>query len=48
MWEEQWGAINKYNLVGVEQYLEEMQHVLEDDSLRKKCHKFLPFLFKVY
>lgn len=47
MWEEQWGDTSPYNLVGVEQYLEEMYHVLEDKSLRRKYHNFLPFLFKV-
>lgn len=47
MWVEQWGEISPYNLVGVEQYLEEMHHVLNDCSLKKKCHNFLPFLFKV-
>ncbi|XP_058799079.1 sarcoplasmic calcium-binding protein [Phymastichus coffea] len=46
MWEEQWGAIDKYNLIDVEKYLTEMHHVLEDKSLRKKVHSFLPFLFK--
>lgn len=46
MWEEQWGEISPYNLVGVEKYLEEMHHVLNDDSLKKKCHRFLPYLFK--
>ena len=47
MWEEQWGEISPYNLVGVEQYLEKMLHVLEDKSLKRKCHNFLPYLFKV-
>ncbi|KAK0179679.1 hypothetical protein PV327_005410 [Microctonus hyperodae] len=46
MWEEQWGEISPYNLVGVEKYLEEMHHVLNDSSLKRKCHHFLPFLFK--
>ncbi|XP_011304433.1 sarcoplasmic calcium-binding protein [Fopius arisanus] len=46
MWEEQWGEISPYNLVGIEQYLEEMHHVVNDCSLKKKCHNFLPFLFK--
>ncbi|XP_044595372.1 sarcoplasmic calcium-binding protein isoform X2 [Cotesia glomerata] len=46
MWQEQWGEISPYNLVGVEQYLEEMHHVLNDTSLKRKCHHFLPFLFK--
>lgn len=47
MWEEQWGEISPYNLICVEKYLEKMQHVLNDSSLKKKCHHFLPFLFKV-
>ncbi|XP_012253815.2 sarcoplasmic calcium-binding protein [Athalia rosae] len=46
MWQEQWGEISPYNLVGVEKYLEEMHHVLNDKSLKRKCHNFLPFLFK--
>ncbi|XP_014214343.1 sarcoplasmic calcium-binding protein [Copidosoma floridanum] len=45
-WEEQWGEINQYNLVDVEKYLEAMHHVLEDKSLRRKVHNFLPYLFK--
>ncbi|XP_063972256.1 sarcoplasmic calcium-binding protein [Diachasmimorpha longicaudata] len=46
MWEEQWGEISPYNLVGIEQYLEEMNRVVNDCSLKRKCHNFLPFLFK--
>ncbi|XP_076628133.1 sarcoplasmic calcium-binding protein [Colletes latitarsis] len=46
MWEEQWGEISPYNLICIEKYLEEMHHVLNDSSLKKKCHHFLPFLFK--
>ncbi|KOC60543.1 Sarcoplasmic calcium-binding protein [Habropoda laboriosa] len=46
MWEEQWGEISPYNFICIEKYLEEMQHVLNDSSLKKKCHHFLPFLFK--
>ncbi|XP_015113791.1 sarcoplasmic calcium-binding protein [Diachasma alloeum] len=46
MWEEQWGEISPYNLVGIEQYLEEMHHVVNDCSLKRKCHNFLPYLFK--
>lgn len=45
-WEEQWGEIGPYNFVTVEQYLEDMNHVLTDKSLKKKAHKFLPYLFK--
>ncbi|XP_033229154.1 sarcoplasmic calcium-binding protein isoform X2 [Belonocnema kinseyi] len=46
MWEEQWGDISPYNMIGVEQYLEKMIHVLEDPALKRKCHNFLPYLFK--
>ncbi|XP_053979683.1 sarcoplasmic calcium-binding protein [Hylaeus volcanicus] len=46
MWEEQWGEISPYNLICIEKYLEEMHHVLNDPSLKKKCHHFLPYLFK--
>lgn len=46
-WEEQWGAIDPYNFVTVEQYLEDMHHVLNDKSLKKKAHRWLPYLFKV-
>lgn len=47
MWEEQWGEVSPYNFVDVEKYLAEMHHVLEDASLRRKVHYFLPYLFKV-
>lgn len=46
LWEEQWGEISPYNLISVEKYLSEMQHVLHDKSLRKKVHLFLPYLFQ--
>lgn len=46
LWEEQWGEISPYNLVPVEKYLSEMQHVLNDKSLKKKVHRFLPYLFQ--
>ncbi|XP_075218110.1 sarcoplasmic calcium-binding protein isoform X2 [Lycorma delicatula] len=46
MWEERWGSIDPYNLVTTELYLEEMHHVMNDKSLRKKVHHFLPYLFK--
>ncbi|KZC09655.1 PREDICTED: sarcoplasmic calcium-binding protein [Dufourea novaeangliae] len=46
LWKEQWGEISPYNLICVEKYLEEMHHVLNDTSLKKKCHHFLPYLFK--
>lgn len=45
-WEEQWGEIDPYNFVTVEQYLEDMNHVLNDKSLKKKAHRWLPYLFK--
>ncbi|XP_063368572.1 sarcoplasmic calcium-binding protein [Cydia amplana] len=45
-WEEQWGAIDPYNFVTVEQYLEDMHHVLNDKTLKKKAHRWLPYLFK--
>lgn len=35
-----------YNLVTVEQYLADMYHVMTDKDLKKKVHKFLPFLFQ--
>lgn len=46
-WEEQWGEITPYNLINAEQYLTEMHHTVNDKDLRKKIHRFLPFLFKV-
>ncbi|KAM3959518.1 sarcoplasmic calcium-binding protein [Aphomia sociella] len=45
-WEEQWGAVDPYNFVTVEQYLEDMHHVLNDKTLKKKAHRWLPYLFK--
>ncbi|XP_038217531.1 sarcoplasmic calcium-binding protein [Zerene cesonia] len=45
-WEEQWGAVDPYNYVTVEQYLQDMQHVLADRALRRRAHKWLPYLFK--
>ncbi|KOB76375.1 Centrin [Operophtera brumata] len=45
-WEEQWGAVDPYNFVTVEQYLEDMHHVLNDRTLKKKAHRWLPYLFK--
>ncbi|XP_045503258.1 sarcoplasmic calcium-binding protein [Colias croceus] len=45
-WEEQWGAIDPYNYVTVEQYLDDMHHVLNDKTLKKRAHKWLPYLFK--
>ncbi|XP_045517424.1 sarcoplasmic calcium-binding protein [Pieris brassicae] len=45
-WEEQWGAIDPYNYVTVEQYLEDMHHVLNDKTLKKRAHRWLPYLFK--
>ncbi|XP_044739315.1 sarcoplasmic calcium-binding protein [Chrysoperla carnea] len=46
LWEEQWGEINPYNLVTVEQYLEDMYHVVNDEDRRNRVHLFLPYLFK--
>lgn len=46
LWERHWGEITPYNLVTVEQYLEDMHHVLNDKSQMKRSHSFLPFLFK--
>ncbi|XP_025831244.1 sarcoplasmic calcium-binding protein [Agrilus planipennis] len=46
LWEKLWGEITPYNLITVEKYLEDMQHVVNDGDLRKKAHGFLPFLFK--
>uniref|UniRef100_A0A182XP30 Calmodulin n=1 Tax=Anopheles quadriannulatus TaxID=34691 RepID=A0A182XP30_ANOQN len=45
-WEQQWGEITPYNLVTVEQYLTEMHHVVNDKDLKKKVHRFLPYLYK--
>ncbi|XP_058447408.1 sarcoplasmic calcium-binding protein [Malaya genurostris] len=45
-WIQQWGAISPYNLITVEQYLTEMQHVVNDKDLKKKVHRFLPYLYK--
>lgn len=45
-WEEQWGPVDPYNFVTVEQYLEDMHHVLNDKALKKKAHRWLPYLFK--
>ncbi|XP_035919671.1 sarcoplasmic calcium-binding protein isoform X2 [Anopheles stephensi] len=45
-WEQQWGEITPYNLVTVEQYLSEMHHVVNDKDLKKKVHRFLPYLYK--
>lgn len=45
-WIKQWGEITPYNLVTVEQYLADMHHVVNDKDLRKKVHRFLPYLYK--
>lgn len=45
-WESNWGEVTPYNLVTVEQYLTDMYHVMTDKDLKKKVHKFLPFLFQ--
>ncbi|KRT85668.1 HLH domain-containing protein [Oryctes borbonicus] len=46
IWEKQWGEIEPYNLVTVEQYLEDMLHVVNDKDRAKKVHSFLPYLFE--
>ncbi|KAI4454449.1 reticulocalbin [Holotrichia oblita] len=46
IWEKQWGEIGPYNLVTVEQYLEDMLHVVNDKERSKKVHAFLPYLFE--
>lgn len=48
VWEAQYGPVDPYNLVTTEQFLEEMHHALNDKPLKKKIHKFLPYLFKVF
>jgi hypothetical protein len=48
IWEEQWGPADPYNMVNAYQYLDNMFHIMNDKSLKKKAHRFLPFLFKVY
>ncbi|XP_058825705.1 sarcoplasmic calcium-binding protein [Topomyia yanbarensis] len=45
-WVQQWGEISPYNLITVEQYLAEMHHVVNDKDLKKKVHRFLPYLYK--
>ncbi|KAK6641880.1 hypothetical protein RUM44_013600 [Polyplax serrata] len=45
-WEIQRGTIDPYNLVTTDQFLEDMHHIMNDKSLRKKVHSFLPFFFK--
>nr|CAD7426051.1 unnamed protein product [Timema monikensis] len=47
VWEEQWGIVHPYNTVTAEQYLDNMHHVLNDKSLKRKAHNFLPHLFKL-
>ncbi|CAB3256826.1 unnamed protein product [Arctia plantaginis] len=45
-WETQWGEIDPYNFVTQEQYLEDMNHVLNDRTLKKRAFSWLPYLFK--
>ncbi|XP_055640937.1 sarcoplasmic calcium-binding protein [Toxorhynchites rutilus septentrionalis] len=45
-WTQLFGEITPYNLITVEQYLGEMHHVVNDKDLRKKAHRFLPYLYK--
>ncbi|XP_047368488.1 uncharacterized protein LOC124956564 [Vespa velutina] len=47
LWGELWREVNPYNLISIEKYIEEMHHVLNDPCLKKKCHSFLLFLFKI-
>lgn len=35
-----------YNTISIEQYLNDMHHVMTDKDLRKRVHKFLPYLFQ--
>lgn len=46
-WETQWGEVDPYNFVTQEQYLEDMNHVLNDRTLKKRALSWLPYLFKV-
>ncbi|CAO1441032.1 unnamed protein product [Diamesa tonsa] len=45
-WVSNWGEVDQYNLITVEQYLADMHHTMTDKDLRKKVHNFLPFLFQ--
>lgn len=46
VWEEQMGPADPYNMVNAYQYLDNMYHVLNDKKLKRKAHKFLPYLFR--
>ncbi|XP_044260480.1 sarcoplasmic calcium-binding protein [Tribolium madens] len=46
LWEKRWGPISPYNLVTVEQFLEDMHHVINDKHLVRRAHSFLPYLFR--
>ncbi|XP_063926611.1 sarcoplasmic calcium-binding protein [Zophobas morio] len=46
LWEKRFGAINPYNLVTVEHFLEDMHHVINDKKLVRKAHSFLPYMFR--
>lgn len=46
IWETNWGAVEPYNTISVEQYLNDMYRVVTDKSLKKNVHKFLPYLFQ--
>lgn len=46
LWVQQFGEINPYNLITVEQYLEIMHNVLNDKRRVNHVHGFLPYLFK--
>ncbi|XP_017466176.1 PREDICTED: sarcoplasmic calcium-binding protein [Rhagoletis zephyria] len=45
-WEEQFGAIDPYNLITAEQFLVELHHRLNDEQMVKRIGRFLPYLFK--
>lgn len=47
VWEEHWGPADPYNMVNTYQYLDNMYHIMNDKALKKKAHRFLPYLFKV-
>jgi Ca2+-binding EF-hand superfamily protein len=46
LWEKRWGPVNPYNPVTVEQFLEDMHHVINDKHLVRRAHSFLPYLFR--
>ncbi|CAG9767724.1 unnamed protein product [Ceutorhynchus assimilis] len=46
LWEKQFGEISPYNFVTVENFLDNMHHVINDKRLVRRAHSFLPYLFK--